>query len=602
MSKLEAEFSPAVARALRGYAAESDANGDWQDVLRRANVGPRRRRSRLAFGLAAAAAVLTALSLATPLGSAIRDTVADFSAWLQGTPGQPVSAEEQRAFEEENARSYAAFPGSPELRRLIRTEVDGVSYDLLGFRSGNSLCIRVVASGDEAGSTTECAPVDDLRADDAPVRVLLADWGVGRGDKTATIGFDTYRAPHARVTAGIAADGVTSVELVDDAGPHKVDTAANSFLYISQRPDVDQLVTHVRARLADGRTVGVPFTPALWGPSPGFGGAAGEEPGGPTHVERVLHGGTIGWLDRREERGEPLDTVPDALFVDNAEFGRVLRPDPASSKRIVVTISKVEIGPGHGEPGVCYAEIARGGSGGGCIGEPGKLFRQGPPFTGGYSVTGAGSQYASFAGLASDEVARLEIFTATGNRITVPLRDNAYLAEVALARMPAKLVAYDAEGRVIGIQETPHEEGPSTPVGEPILRLSAKAEGSSLELIAVRTKEGGQCWFARGRGEARVNAGSCIGKDWRLAPLRVGWLPDPPIFLYGRAREDIERITLRYADGDEQQIEPGRYGYVLFVIPEQHRTETGRLVELAGLDSHGEVVARERAVSPKETR
>ena len=47
-----------------------------------------------------------------------------------------------------------------------------------------------------------------------------------------------------------------------------------------------------------------------------------------------------------------------------------------------------------------------------------------------------------------------EIFTATGDRIPVPLRDNAYLIEVAFARFPAKVVAYDAEGRVIGIERT----------------------------------------------------------------------------------------------------------------------------------------------------
>lgn len=587
MTELELEFSSSVARALDGYALSPGGTGDWQDVLARTGPGMRRRRW---LAVAAAVAALLALSLATPLGGAIRDTVVDFSDWLRGTPGEPVGAEEQRAFEEQNARSYAAFPGSPELRRLNRVEVDGVRYDLLGFRSGSSLCIRVAATGAAQGSTITCAPVNELRHDDTPVRVLLADWPVGRGDKTATVGFDTYRAPRARVMAGIAADGVSGVELVDETGSHRVDVVANSFLYVAARPDVAQRVTHIRAELTDGRTVGVPFTASPWGPGGGFGGAAGE-PGGPTRLERTVRRGTIGWLDRREERGEPLGSVLENNPVRDTEFGRLIAPDPQSGKRIAVTISTLEREPQKGARAVCYALVTRGGTGGGCAGAPGRLFED-APFTFGYSVIGAGDQYATFSGIASDDVARLELFTAAGNRIAVALRDNTYLAEVALARLPAKMVAYDGQGRVIGIRETPRADGPATVVGEPILRLTARADGSSLELIAYRTREGGQCWFGRGTGNARVNVSSCIGKDWRQAPLRLGLLPDPALFVYGRVRDDVKRITLRYADGDEQQIEPERDGYALVVMPPEHRSDAARLIELVGLNAEGDVVAR----------
>ncbi len=136
-----------------------------------------------------AAAVLVALG-ATPLGAGIVRSVGDFSSWLRGTPGEPVSAEEQREFDEANAKSWAAFPGSPQLRELTSIEADGVTYRLVGFRSGTSLCIRIRATGEATGSTLRCAPVDDLKRDSAPVRVLLADWGVGRGEKKRTIGFD----------------------------------------------------------------------------------------------------------------------------------------------------------------------------------------------------------------------------------------------------------------------------------------------------------------------------------------------------------------------------------------------------------------------------
>lgn len=585
----ELDPSPVLVEALFQELPPLDVPPDWSDVLRRAGVRVERRR-RLGFAAAVALAAATTLWFATPLGNAVRGTVANFSTWLRGSPGEPVAPDEQRAFEGANTGVYPAFPGSPQLRRLDRMEVDGVTYDLLGFRSAGSLCVRVTASGEVAGSTTECAPVDDLERDEAPVRVLFADWGVGHGDKTQTVGFDTYRAPLARVTAGIAAEGVNAVELTDDEGTRRVAVKSNAFLYVSPHPGADQVVTRVRALLDDGGTVTVPFTEVLRGPAPSVGNPQGQ-PGGPTHVDRVVHGGTIGWLERREPRGEPLDTAPDGLFVRDAVFGRVITPDPGSPQRILVAISRPGVPPpAHNGLGVCYALISRGGAGGGCTGGAGHLFER-VPFTGGYGVNGVGAQYATFAGLASDDVARIEIFTSTGAVIDVPLRDNAYLASVALSSLPARTVAYDADGRVIGILQPPREDGPATPVGAPVADLAAAAAGSTIQLKALRTKEGGQCWFVKARGKASSNMGSCTGRDWDVAPLRVSPLLNPPVFVVGRAREDIHRIVLRYRDGDEQTIAPERYGYVLFTIPAEHREEGHELRSLEGLDARGTSVA-----------
>jgi len=252
----EFEFDPSVARLLDRHTWLPERSADWQDVLARS--GPDEpRRTRRTLLLAAALVALLTLALATPLGGAIRRSVSDFSDWLAGTPGTPVSLEEQQAFDKANQKSWVGFPGSPQLRRLQRTEVDGVVYDLLGFRSTGSLCTRVVASGEASGSTVKCAPVDELHNDDGPVRVVLADWTVGRGDKTAKVGFDTVHSARAQVTVGIVADGAESIELVDDQGSHQVPVVSNAFIYVAERPEVGQRVTLIRARLDDGRTVGV---------------------------------------------------------------------------------------------------------------------------------------------------------------------------------------------------------------------------------------------------------------------------------------------------------------------------------------------------------
>jgi len=597
----EFEFDSSVASMLDRYTWLPERSADWQDVLARSGQDEPRRK-RLTLLLAAVLVALLTLALATPLGGAIRRSVSDFSDWLAGTPGAPVSLEEQQAFDEANKKSWAGFPGSPQLRRLQRTEVDGVVYDLLGFRSTGSLCARVVASGEASGSTVHCAPVNELHHDDGPVRVLLADWTVGRGDKTAKVGFDTVHSARAQVTVGIAADGAESVELVDDQGSHQVPVVSNAFIYVAERPEVGQRVRQIRARLDDGRTIDVPFSVAPWGPGPGaFGGRAGE-PGGPEKVERVIEGGTIGWFVRREERGEPLDDELRGTLglVPKDAFGRMITPDPGSSKRMVITAGKHSHWPlrATNEPLLSYFVVARGGTGGSAIPLDDMFPRT--PFTFSYGTVGGGDQFATFAGLASDDVARMEIFTATGNRIPVPLRDNVYLIEVALARFPAKIVAYDAGGRVIGIERTQRSEGQATVIGEPALRLSVAAPGASMQLRTNRTKEGGECWFVNGTGTASVRTNSCTPKNWTEAPLRIGTAGEPLLFVYGRARSDIKRIEVRYDDGTKHAFTPGRDGYILEKIPPRPAT-AGELSEIVGLDAAGKVVSRQDFAAAKES-
>ncbi len=270
--RADSDFSPAVAELLDRYTPLPQTEPDWEAISSETVDSSRRWTGRRFVPLAAAlAAIVLALAMVTPLGGAVRNRLGDFSAWLQGTPGEAVSEEEQRAFDQANA-TWGSFPGSPQLRQLADVEADGASYRLLGFRSEGSLCLRIVARGSARGSTLMCAPVSDLRNDESPARVLVADWGVGRGTKTKEIGFDTVRSAHAQVTAGIAADGVEAVELVDDQGRHRVPTQSNAFIYVAEEPEVGQRVTKVQARLdKDDRLVDIPLAVAPFGIGGGFG-------------------------------------------------------------------------------------------------------------------------------------------------------------------------------------------------------------------------------------------------------------------------------------------------------------------------------------------
>jgi hypothetical protein len=54
------------------------------------------------------------------------------------------------------------------------------------------------------------------------------------------------------------------------------------------------------------------------------------------------------------------------------------------------------------------------------------------------------------AGMASDDVARLELFLPHGRHRRVPLVDNAFIVELTGSEYPSGLVAYDRNGLVIG--------------------------------------------------------------------------------------------------------------------------------------------------------
>jgi hypothetical protein len=72
-------------------------------------------------------------------------------------------------------------------------------------------------------------------------------------------------------------------------------------------------------------------------------------------------------------------------------------------------------------------------------------------------VANGGDQYATVHGLASDDVARLELYLADGERIAVPLTDDAYLIQVARTKFPIRLVAYDIDERIIAINALGHD-------------------------------------------------------------------------------------------------------------------------------------------------
>lgn len=219
--------------------------------------------------------------------------------------------------------------------------------------------------------------------------------------------------------------------------------------FIDDHPRAGTRVRAVYAIDASGNKLAVPLQAAPFGErSPP--GTTHNPPTGPSIVERSVEGGTIGWLTRHESRGVPLP-AGQLTQVFAFDFGRMLTPDPDSHLRMILGIGSRSHGPGAGKKGVCFVTLAGGGAGGSCSTTLDKLFSENPFAAGETSLEG-GEQFTILSGVASDDVETLQLYLGTGVNEPIPLRDNVFVTQIARTDYPARIVAFDRDQRIIGIQ------------------------------------------------------------------------------------------------------------------------------------------------------
>jgi hypothetical protein len=421
-------------QAIARLAPKVDDAPAWEDVARRSGVGA---HFRWKLAVIAVAMVLTAGVVAGALAEGLLSGTLDrLSAWVGDQPGEPAPGQ-QAAFDEENATSYAHFPSGTRVGRLLTFELDGQPHQLLGFRDGSNLCLRFVPSVFSAAP--QCVPHDMLARLGTPVATIGADVRTRLEDGSGRT-----------LVYGLAADSVERIEVFDGVRLLGEADVQNNAFFASfpdepRSPNGDSTEgppVVIRTHGADG-SADVPVRIRFGLTSRSL---REEDLPGPDRVERALDGGSIGWLEHGEPRGEPFAWPYE--FPDHVLYSRMLAPDPTSSFRLAVAYGQDPDWQENGRwfctawlwPLVPGSRNDRG-CGRSSLIDSGLTYLGTSPLAGGFP---------HYVGLASDAIGRIELFYEDGSTQEVPLRDNAFSFYVA-ADLHSKLVVYDRDGSVVAI-------------------------------------------------------------------------------------------------------------------------------------------------------
>jgi hypothetical protein len=549
------EFSSHVFDQLDAYTPEPVGSPDWSDVVARA------RRARARGLVVALAAALTLFGSA----AAVTAALGGFDRWLGGEPGKPAPSAEQRKFEAANGRTWATFPKNTKLRELVQTQVDGKTYVLFGFRSGDTLCLKLKAVSLGHSTGASCTPKSTLAHATVPIVVVNRDWGFD----------DRHAHASAKVSFGIVADGVTRVDVTATDGTHRAAIGGNAYLFVENEPNTGNRVLAVSEVSSNGRRSAIRF-----GTTYGLDwqAEAPRSPRGPHLVEARIPHPTIGWYARGEHRGRSGKQLESTLGI--APPGSYVKPDPLSD--IVVGL----------DGNICLVVVADG-RGMGCNTRK-AFFALGPLNV--MTAGGGGTEAMVVAGAAADGIAKLTVFGSDGQTLAVPLRDNLFATRVALAQFPIRLVGYDRDGRIAAIR-TVRSEFPGTVLPAAAWRPSGQEiqvrgpESATATLHITRGTKFVRCWITRfSTGQSRRGCKPTYPTGpWVYADLVQQAGRD--LFVVGNVRPPVKVVKLRFHDGRTITRRPTA-DLFLFAIPRRYLRTERQLAFVRGYDARGRVVQR----------
>jgi hypothetical protein len=245
--------------------------------------------------------------------------------------------------------------------------------------------------------------------------------------------------------------------------------------------------------------------------------------------------------------------------------------------------------------GLCTAQVGPSGGGSGCAPYP-DLFKSSPVSVG--MMGGGSGEFVLVDGVASDDVDHLRALLSDGQLSPVPLADNAFLVSLSRSNLPARIVAYDGNDKVIGASYPLNDffgggNGPARGRAVELLRATGP-NGAHNELLVGKTTGGGECVYVRHFVDKR-HAGvsiSCQGRSWRGPPLQLSTDSTPSLFVSGRVRSDVATVRLRFADGSTSTLRPTR-GYVLQAMPPSQLKPGHEVIAADGFARNGRRVGHQ---------
>lgn len=210
-------------------------------------------------------------------------------------------------------------------------------------------------------------------------------------------------------------------------------------------------------------------------------------------------------------------------------------------------------------------------------------------------------RYVVVKGLASDDVERMELYLRNGERVAVPLADNAYLVEVGRTKFPIRLVAYDDMGSVIGIETYRHDPladpGPRPVEGKQRVVKRVVGPNGTKGVLRVGPSTAGTCCH-RTSFEGGAGGGGRLPKGFEIRGIGLG-VNDAghDFFLTGEVSARVATLELRFDDATRQVVQPVE-GVVLHPLP-SGRGLTAGLELVVGYDRRGTEVDRQRFDPPR---
>jgi hypothetical protein len=560
------DVEPLIRRELERLYPLRPAEGSWQELVRRAQ--PRRRHRRVTVAVAAGVALLVC-------AAAIAAARGGFERWLRGEPGRPAPARVQEEFAAANGASWIAYPPETHLRELIRATSGGHSYTLYGFRSGDSVCLRLVSDFDR-GDVDGCAPVSALVRSSARVLPIVTEAFLGRKVSAAEVSF------------GVMADAVREVTVQAVDGAHPAFVGGNAYLFVEPNPNTgnDILELNSRSRNGSAGANGVTVT----------GGARPAPlsqyvvdpwrrriPPGPRRVQAPIKHPTIRWYFRHEKRGRSIADVKltwaqrtQLLSMGVDRFARLIKPDPFNDT--VVTLS------GRLCIGLLRSTVGGGQACGG-------LFSLGPIAL---MISGSQGDYATIAGVAADGIRRVEIYTANGTHQRAALRANALLALVAWRDFPIRVVGYDAHGRVAA-SETPFPSFrlPARATKLRVLERLVAPNGATARVMAGARVNGYRCWRFTFSDGAPPLRGCSIPSHGRYFAIERVEPVAHDLFLIGHADPIVARVEIHFQDG---AVAAGAVHAEQFAIaiPQRELRPQQSIAYAVAYDHHDHIPQRQR--------